>query len=72
MSQENSLKVSEATQEKSGFDRFESELKETVFAVIFLLIKEEEESLVYSLMDGVIEAFQLFSFPFLSVLSPAI
>jgi len=53
--------------EKTGYEKFEAELKETVFAVIFLLIKDEDDSLWYSVLDAVIELMQLLSFPYLSV-----
>ena len=55
--------------EKSGYEKFEAELKETIFAVIFLLVKEEEESLWSTVLDAMIEAAQLLSFPFLSVIT---
>lgn len=58
----------ESVKEKSGYEKFEAELKETIFAVIFLLIEEAEESLWYSIVDAVIELFQLLNFPYISVL----
>ena len=62
-----SAKGDSGIREKTGYEKFEAELKETVFAVIFLLVKDEEESLWYSIFDSVVEFMQLLSFPFLSV-----
>ncbi|MDR3548609.1 MAG: hypothetical protein P4M11_10170 [Candidatus Pacebacteria bacterium] len=65
-----SMKGENGIKEKTGYEKFEAELKETVFGVIFLLVKEEDESLWYSVLDGIIELFQLLSFPFQSVTPP--
>ena len=62
-----STKGDASMKEKTGYEKFEAELKETVFAVIFLLVKDEDESVLASVADAVIELFQLISFPFLSV-----
>jgi hypothetical protein len=67
MNHRKSVKGTESSQEKTGFEKFEAELKDTIFAVIFILVKDEDESLLYAISDGVIELFQLLSFPFLSV-----
>ena len=63
-------KSEEVAEEKTGFEKFEAEVKETIFGVISLLVNEEngEESMAYALFDGVTECFQLIGFPFLSVI----
>ena len=61
-----SIKGENNIKEKTGYEKFEAELKETIFAVIFLLVKEEDESLWSTLFDAITELFQLLQFPFLS------
>ena len=55
------------TKKKTGYEKFESELKETIFAVIFILIKDEDEELWTSILDAAIELMQLLQFPITSV-----
>jgi hypothetical protein len=62
-----SEKGAEGIKEKTGYEKFEAELKDTVFAVIFLIVKEEDESLLFSVIDGMIELLQLLQFPYQSV-----
>ena len=52
---------------KSGYEKFEAEVKETIFAVIFILIKDEEEDLIFSILDAIVELMQLLQFPLTSV-----
>ena len=52
---------------KTVYEKFEAEFKETVFAVIFILIKDEDEDLWFSILDAAIELMQLLQFPLTSV-----
>ena len=50
--------------EKSTFERFESELKNSIFGVLFVLLKDEETSIYGSFLVGLIQFLQMLLFPF--------
>lgn len=50
--------------DKSAFEKFEIELKNTVFGVLFVLLKEEEGSIWISSLFVFIEFFQILGFTF--------
>jgi hypothetical protein len=50
--------------EKSAFERFESELKNTIFGVLFVLLKDEEVSIWITFIFTFIEFFQIITFAF--------
>src|SRR5690348_2163619 len=50
--------------EKGAFERFESELKTTIFGVLFMLLKDEEMSIYTSIIIAVIQFLQILYFPF--------
>ena len=50
--------------EKSAFERFESELKNSIFGVLFILLKDEEISIYGSFVIGLIQVLQMLLFPF--------
>ena len=50
--------------EKSTFERFESELKNTIFSVLFVLLKEDDMNIWWSFVITLIEFFQILIFPF--------
>ena len=49
---------------KRGYEKFEKEAKETMFGVLFLLLKEEEKSLWKVIIMLLIDFCQLLTFPF--------
>ena len=50
--------------EKSAFERFESDLKNSIFGVLFILLKDEETSIYGSFLIGLIQVLQILLFPF--------
>jgi len=58
------LKSKEADVEKSAFEHFEQELKNTIFGVTFLMLKSEQESTWQVYVILIIEACQLFALVF--------
>jgi len=46
------------------FERFEIEVKNTIFGVLFVLLKEQEISVYTALILAVIQFLQLLIFPF--------
>jgi len=56
------------SKKKTAYEKFEAELKETIFAVIFILIKDEDSNLWSAILDAVIELLQLLQFPITSVM----
>ena len=58
------LKVKDNEAEKSTFERFEQELKNTIFGVTFIMLKTEQESTWQLVVMMFIQACQLFSLVF--------
>ena len=58
------LKSKETENEKSTFERFEQELKNTIFGVTFIMLKTEQESTWQLYLILFIQACQLFSLVF--------
>lgn len=65
------LKTSNATNsknsfdsEKSSFEKFEADVKNAIFGVLFVLLKEEEMSIWVASIISIIEFFQILLFPF--------
>ena len=50
--------------EKSAFERFEIGLKNTIFGVLFVLLKDEEMSIYGSFLIAFIQFIQILMFPF--------
>ena len=50
--------------EKSAFERFEIGLKNTIFGVLFVLLKDEEMSIYGSFVIAFIQFIQILMFPF--------
>ena len=50
--------------EKSVLERFESRYKNTYFWALFVVLKEEDSSLILALLGSIILFFQLLIFPF--------
>lgn len=61
------LKLDATLHEKDGFSKFETELKESVFNIAFLLVNSENNGLFWTAVGGFIELMQLLGFPFLYV-----
>jgi len=61
--------------ELGAFEKFEQELKNTIFGVLFVLLKEQEISIYTTLILALIQFIQLLIFPFhetVSLLSPSL
>ena len=50
--------------EMGAYEKFESELKNTIFGVLFVLLKEQEVSIYGSFLIAFIQFIQLLIFPF--------
>jgi hypothetical protein len=50
--------------EKGAFERFETELKNSIFGVLFLILKDDEMSIVLAFIISVIQFLQILYFPF--------
>ena len=50
--------------EKSAFERFEIEIKNTIFGVLFVLLKDEEMTIYGSFLIAFIQFIQILMFPF--------
>jgi hypothetical protein len=61
-----SQKRSIITEEKQGFEKFTSELKESVFQVLYLILKDEEEGLIGFFFETALDYLQNLAFAFYS------
>ena len=59
-----SQKRSIITEEKQGFEKFTSELKESVFQVLYLILKDEEEGLIGFFFETALDYLQNLAFAF--------
>ena len=50
--------------EKSFFEKFEAKYKKTYFWALFVLLKEEDSSIILALLGALITFLQLLIFPF--------
>jgi len=51
-------------EEQTALERFESELKSTIFGVLFVLLNEHEHSIIHTVIMSLIEFFHILIFPF--------
>ena len=58
------LKAKDSESDKSTFERFEQEVKNTVFGITFLMLKSEQDSTLQLLIIRFVQACQLFSLVF--------
>jgi hypothetical protein len=50
--------------EKTRFEEFEEDLKLTIFGVLFVLVEDGGDSLIFTIIMMMIDFFQLLGFPF--------
>ena len=55
--------------EQGAFEKFETELKNTIFGVLFVLLKEQEVSIYIYFILSIIQFLQLMIFPFHTTVS---
>lgn len=56
--------------EKSAFERFEAELKNIIFGVLFVLLKDDESNIWITSVVSIVQFIQIQIFPFHNQVTP--
>jgi hypothetical protein len=64
VSESKSKKITSYEQEKRGFDKFITELKDSVFQVLYLILKDEDSTFFSLIINVGVDYLQLIAFSF--------